>query len=167
MSTSRIGPAPRWAIVASGILVLLGVAVASYLTYSHYSASTLAACPDTGLINCQKVTSSAQSKILGIPVAVLGLAYFISAIAFYNPIAWNSARRWVHIVRLVMAVSAMCFVLWLVYAELIIIGNICEYCTGVHVITFALFVITLIAVPPMLAAPAQPADELEEQDASH
>ena len=82
MSTSRIGPAPRWAIVASGILVLLGVAVASYLTYSHYSASTLAACPDTGLINCQKVTSSAQSKILGIPVAVLGLAYFISAIAF-------------------------------------------------------------------------------------
>ena len=169
MDTSRIGPAPRWAVVASGILVLLGVAAASYLTYSHYSASTLAACPNTGLINCQKVTSSAQSKILGIPVAVLGLAYFISAIAFYNPIAWNSPRRWVHLVRLIMAVSAMCFVLWLVYAELIIIGNICEYCTGVHVITFALFVVTLVAVPPMLASPDEFEDETDDQslDAPH
>jgi uncharacterized membrane protein len=33
----------------------------------------------------------------------------------------------------------MCFVLYLIYAELIEVGEICPYCTSVHVITFLLF----------------------------
>ena len=33
-------------------------------------------------------------------------------------------------------------VIYLVYAEFIIIGSICLYCTSVHVITFLLFVLT-------------------------
>jgi uncharacterized membrane protein len=36
-------------------------------------------------------------------------------------------------------------VLYLIYAELFIIGSICLYCTSVHTITFVLFVLTVIA----------------------
>jgi uncharacterized membrane protein len=36
-------------------------------------------------------------------------------------------------------VTGIAFVLYLVYVELIRVDAICEYCTGVHVITFALF----------------------------
>ena len=39
------------------------------------------------------------------------------------------------------AVAGMGFVLYLIYAELIQIGNICLWCTSVHVITFLLFVL--------------------------
>jgi uncharacterized membrane protein len=44
----------------------------------------------------------------------------------------------------------MCFVLWLLYAELIIIDHICLYCTGVHVITFALLIVLTIVSPAQL-----------------
>ena len=42
-------------------------------------------------------------------------------------------------------VVAIGIVIYLIYAELIIIGSICLYCTSVHVITFVLFVLTAIA----------------------
>jgi uncharacterized membrane protein len=35
----------------------------------------------------------------------------------------------------------MGFVLWLVAAELLIIDHICLWCTGVHVVTFALLLV--------------------------
>ena len=33
-------------------------------------------CPNTGIINCVKVTTSALSEIMGVPIAVLGLVWF-------------------------------------------------------------------------------------------
>jgi uncharacterized membrane protein len=44
----------------------------------------------------------------------------------------------------------MCFVLWLIYAELIIINNICLYCTGVHITTFALLIVLTLVSPAQL-----------------
>ena len=52
--------------------------------------------------------------------------------------------------RLAMAVSGIGFVLYLIYAELFIIKAICEYCTGVHIVTFALFVLVVATFPSML-----------------
>ena len=36
------------------------------------------------------------------------------------------------------------------WPELVIIGKICEWCTGVHIVTFVIFVTTLTTVPKML-----------------
>jgi uncharacterized membrane protein len=42
----------------------------------------------------------------------------------------------------------MGFVLWLLGAELLIIDHICLWCSGVHLVTFALLVIILrVGVP--------------------
>jgi uncharacterized membrane protein len=41
-------------------------------------------------------------------------------------------------------IVGMGFVMYLIYAELQI-GHICEYCTGVHVVTFLLFCITVFS----------------------
>jgi uncharacterized membrane protein len=71
----------------------------------------------------------------------------------------------VHIARLALAVVGMCFALYLVAAELVIIGNICLWCTSVHVITFALFVLILATVPPMLGWGAR--RPLEEAEADY
>ena len=48
------------------------------------------------------------------------------------------------------------FVLCLLYAELFTIGAICLYCTSVHVITFALFVLTMIAAAAWGLKPGAP-----------
>jgi uncharacterized membrane protein len=67
-----------------------------------------------------------------------------------SPWAWRARAYWLHVVRFVLVLGSMCFVLWLVSAELLIIDNICLYCTGVHVVTFALFAIMMRVGPTQL-----------------
>jgi uncharacterized membrane protein len=79
--------------------------------------------------------------VFGIPVAVLGLAFYVFAVAVMSPWAWRSQwrRREIALIRLASVVVGIGFVIYLLYAELFIIGSICLYCTSVHVLTFILF----------------------------
>jgi uncharacterized membrane protein len=136
---------PLWFQLVTWVLSLAGLGVSIYLTIAHFTDKPLAGCSESGLVNCTKVTTSPQSYVFGIPVAVLGLAFFVAAVALMSPWAWRSARREVALIRLASLVVGMAFVLYLLYAELLIIGSICLYCTSVHAITFLLFVLTLFA----------------------
>jgi len=135
------GTAP-WLQITSFVLALAGLGVSVYLTIAHFTESALAGCSESGLVNCAKVTTSPQSYVFGIPVAVLGLAFFVFAAAIMSPWAWQARRREVHMLRIASMVVGIGMVIYLVYAEFIIIGSICLYCTSVHVITFVLFVLT-------------------------
>lgn len=135
----RVAGVPRWVPGVTLALSVAGLAVSIYLTYEHFSGSTTLSCPDTGVVNCLKVTTSAQSKVFGVPVAVLGLVFFVAMIPMCLPAAWRDPRPLVGRVRLAASAIGVAFVLYLLYAELFEIGNICLWCTGVHVITFALF----------------------------
>jgi uncharacterized membrane protein len=145
-ATSATGTAvPLWLQLATLVLALAGLGVSAYLTVAHFTESTLLGCSESGLVNCTKVTTSPQSYVFGIPVAVLGLAFYVAAVALMSPWAWRSSRREVHLIRLASVVVGVGFVLYLIYAELFIIGSICLYCTSVHVITFVLFALTAAA----------------------
>jgi uncharacterized membrane protein len=149
------GPAP-WLQIATLVLALAGLGVSIYLTIAHFTESALAGCSESGLVNCTKVTTSPESYVFGIPVAVLGLAFFVFAVAIMSPWAWQSARREVHLVRIASMVVGIGFVLYLIYAELFTIGSICLYCTGVHAITFVLFVLTAFAAAAWGLKPGAP-----------
>ena len=138
------GPA-LWLQLTTFVLALAGLGVSIYLTIAHFTESKLLGCSESGLVNCTKVTTSPQSYVFGIPVAVLGLAFYLFAVAIMSPWAWQSARREIHLLRMASLVVGIGFVLYLIYAELFIIGSICLYCTSVHTITFLLFVLTVIA----------------------
>lgn len=138
------GP-PAWLRWTTLVLALAGLGVSTYLTIAHYTTSVTLACPNSGVINCQKVTTSAESNVFGIPVAVLGLAFYLFLVAIMSPWAWRSTRREVPLVRLLSLVVGIGFVIYLIYAELFEIGNICLECTSIHVITFLLFVLTLLS----------------------
>jgi len=140
---------PQWAVATTFILSLIGLALSTYLTITHFEPQALV-CTDHGFINCAAVTTSAQSHILGIPVAILGLGNYVVMTALNSPWAWRSQHRWVHEARFILAIVSMCFVLWLIYAELIIINNICLYCTGVHITTFALLIVLTLVSPAQL-----------------
>jgi uncharacterized membrane protein len=136
---------PLWFQLVTWVLSLAGLGVSIYLTIAHFTDKPLAGCSESGLVNCTKVTTSPQSYVFGIPVAVLGLAFFVAAVALMSPWAWRWARREVALIRLASLVVGMGFVLYLLYAELFTIGSICLYCTSVHAITFLLFVLTAFA----------------------
>lgn len=145
MSRAEPVPVPRWVPVTSLLLALAGLGVATYLTVEHYTASTTLACPETGVINCQKVTTSAQSTVLGIPVAVLGLVFFAVLLPACLPVAWRSPRPVVRWGRVLFALAGVGFVVYLLYAELFVLDAICLWCTAVHAITLALFGVIAMA----------------------
>ena len=139
---------PRWLQFVTFGLAILGLAISAYETYAHFNGSHLAGCPTGGggTFNCTAVITSPQSMVFGvIPVAVLGLAFYVAAVPLFSPWAWRIRRTDVQVVRLVSIVVGMGFVMYLIYAELYQIGDICEYCTGVHIVTFLLFCITVFS----------------------
>ena len=144
-------PRLRWQPVATLVLSIVGLGIATYLTITHFDKVALV-CSDNGAINCAKVTTSPQSEIVGIPVAMLGLAFFIPMIALCLPVAWRSTDRRIHMARLLLAVTGVGMIIYLIIAELFIIKAICLWCSGVHLITFILFVIIVTASPVVLAA---------------
>jgi uncharacterized membrane protein len=138
--------APRWLQLTALGLSLAGLAVSVYLTIVHFSSKNVLICSANGTINCEKVLTSSQAMVFGVfPVAVLGLAFYVFMVAINSPWAWRSQLPVIWWGRLAAAVSGMGFVLYLLYAELVQIGNICLWCTSVHVITFLLFVLLIFA----------------------
>jgi uncharacterized membrane protein len=146
----EIQAVPAWRIALSGVLSLAGLGLSVYLTVAHFVGAGILVCSNSGAVNCLKVTTSAQSHFLGMPVAVLGLGYWVVMTALNSPWAWRSADRRIHAARLALSVLGIGFVLYLLSAELLIIGAICIYCTGVHIITFAQLVLVMATVPAML-----------------
>jgi uncharacterized membrane protein len=144
-------PTLRWQPFATLVLSVAGLGIATYLTITHFDKVALI-CSDNGAINCAKVTTSPQSEILGIPVAMLGLFFFVPMIALCLPAAWRSADRRIHLARLVLSVTGVGTIIYLISAEFFIIKAICLWCSGVHVITFVLFVIIVTTSPVVLAA---------------
>ena len=130
-------------IPAALALCVAGLGVSGYLTAAHYLSSSILVCSDSGAVNCEKVTSSAASKLAGVPVADLGLAFFAGMLVLCLPAAWRSARPEVHRARLVGAAGGVAFCLYLIYSELVRVRAICIWCTVVHVVTFALFLVVL------------------------
>ncbi len=125
---------------------MAGLAVSGYLTYVHYTTPTALSCPDTGVINCVKVTTSPQSMIFGvIPVAVTGLGYFAVMTALSTPWAWRSPSPVLRGARVGGAVAGIGMVCYLVYVELVVVDAICLWCTAVHALTFLLFLTTVAA----------------------
>jgi uncharacterized membrane protein len=147
------GP-PAWFQWTTLVLAVLGLAISIYETWAHYHGNKLAGCSSNphGTFDCAAVITSTQSMVFNIfPVAVLGLAFYIVAVPLFSPWGWRfSGRGWVsqHAVgwfRLASMIVGMGFVMYLIYAEVAQIRNICEYCTGVHIVTFLLFCMTVVA----------------------
>lgn len=147
---------PAWAVWASLVVCVLGLLDAAYLTFEHYTESTTLACSESATINCLKVTTSSYADVFGIPFAVLGVVYFAGMGLLCLPAAWRRPGRPLRALRVAGAVVGVLTALYLVWVELFRLDAICLYCTGVHVLSFVLFVVVALgsaaAVDETLAA---------------
>jgi uncharacterized membrane protein len=133
-----------WVPLAGVLLAMAGLGLTGYLTVEHYTASATLACPGTGVVNCQKVTSSARSVAFGMPVALLGLLFFAAMLPLGLPAAWRSPRPLPRWSRAGLTLVGVAFVFYLVYTELFTLNAICLWCTAVHAVTVALFAVVAI-----------------------
>jgi len=123
----------RW----SGLLALIGLGISLYLTLAHYAQGQVPlACATTGVVNCELVTSSAESAIGPVPVALLGAAWFA---VYLGLLAFKVTGPF----QLAWAATGLAFVFYLVYAELFLIGALCLWCTAIHLVVIGLFLLAI------------------------
>ncbi len=149
---------PAWLVPTSLVLTVLGLLVSIYMSYEHLTENATLACTVGGLVDCTKVTTSSWAYIFGIPVAFLGLVFFVVTIGLMLPSTWRRPEPWLDRVRLAWMTVGLAMVLYLVWAEFFQIGAICSWCTVVHVITFALWVFVLFG-----QILSEPADQLPDE----
>lgn len=119
---------------------LVGIGISIYTAVLHY-AHIAPACSDTGAINCTRVLTSPQSVLFGIPMPVYGLVFFIAMFVVALPKIWRTTLWWIPWFRLGMASVGVLFALRLIYEEVYVIRSLCLWCTGIHILSFAMFVI--------------------------
>jgi uncharacterized membrane protein len=117
------------------VLAVIGMLDTAYLTYDHYT-NTAVACPTHGVINCGNVLNSQYSVLLGVPFAVWGLLFFIIEMAIILLVRNKD-------LFVIYNGIGIAFVAYLLYAEYMI-GNICLYCTLVHIIVVTTFIISIL-----------------------
>ena len=153
---ASVGPTrPGWLAPVSVVLAVVGLIVSAYLTFEHFTANATLACSIGGIVDCAKVTTSAWSTFMGVPVALLGLLFFVVTLGLCLPQVWRRPEPWLDAVRLGWLTVGLGMALYLVWAELYRIHAICLWCTVVHVVTFLLWIVVLFG--QILSTPA---DEL-------
>ena len=126
---------------ASVTFCAVGLAISGYLSIVHGASGQVPLlCSTSGLVDCEQVTTSAESFVGPLPVAYLGLVWFLVmlgliAVAHPEPDTWSST------LRLAWAAIGTVFVIYLMYAELFLIGAICLWCTAIHVVVIALLLL--------------------------
>jgi uncharacterized membrane protein len=118
MSVDRL----RAAIV---LLSLVGAGIAAYLVYTRYSGASIF-CQTGG---CETVQSSKYSEVAGIPVAVLGLLGYAAILATTAVSGPTSAALGV-----AFAVIGVAFGAYLLYAQLVPIDAVCQWCVANDVV---------------------------------
>lgn len=119
------------------VLTVLGIALASYLTYIHY-AGIKPLCGTNGG-GCEIVQTSQYSKLVGVPVALIGLLGYIAILgSLLVPESENS-----RLATVAFTVVGCGFSAYLTYRELFSIHHICEYCVSSAVLVTILMLLAV------------------------
>jgi uncharacterized membrane protein len=112
---------------AVAVLALVGAGIAAYLTYTRYAGESIYCVAGGG--GCETVQRSAYAKVAGVPVAVLGLAAYIALLATALVPGRTAAA-----VGAGLAIAGAAFSAWLLYAQLVLIDAICQWCVANDVV---------------------------------
>jgi uncharacterized membrane protein len=146
MDSGRTGR--ETARVVLSLLLLAGIGIGVYLAWHHDNqkfgdaTARLANCPETAIINCELVNTSAWSELMGVPIA----AYAIPTYLLTLILIWGGRRRGrmlgyaFCIGLLACAVSAFLF-----YISKTQIGFLCAWCLRLYAINLSIPVLVALA----------------------
>lgn len=138
----RMEPERPKLAVMTALLAAVGVGVAAYLSYEKLSGVVGPCLVGSG---CDTVNSSAYSSVLGIPVALFGLAW--SATALVASLAWwrSTDRRPLYLLYAGGLVGLL-FELYLVYLQLFVIRAVCSWCVVYGATVVVGWLVAVVAV---------------------
>jgi uncharacterized membrane protein len=110
------------------VLATIGLGVASYLTYIHYSGAE-PLCSIKGN-PCSQVQKSIYSKLGGVPVALIGL---IGYLLILGSLLMREGER-ARLTTTVLTLGGFGFSVYLTYREVFTLEKICEWCVSSAVI---------------------------------
>jgi uncharacterized membrane protein len=134
------------------VLSIVGLGVAAYLTYVHYSGLQ-PVCTAGG--SCIKVQTSVWSRLAGIPVALIGLIGYVVILASLLLLPEREETR---LATLGLTLAGFGFSAYLTYRELFSIHAICEWCASSAVIMTVLFACAVARFVLAPEAPVAPGD---------
>lgn len=132
MTATRI---VTWRLV-TGVLVVCGIAVATYLTVIHYDTGALVCTVG----DCHAVQTSKYSTLGPIPVALLGLGMYL-AIGVISVGRWRrpDLASTLTMASFAIVLAGVIYAAYLTYLELNVIHAICQWCVLSALITLGLF----------------------------
>jgi uncharacterized membrane protein len=125
------------------VLSVVGFLISAYLTWTHF-AGLSPICTGDGA-GCETVQASRYAKILGIPVALLGLISYGGLIL--SAVLW--AEIGIYLGFLVSLVGTL-FSAYLTYLEVFVIGGLCQWCLASAAIIFAALICTTLAARQLM-----------------
>jgi uncharacterized membrane protein len=132
------------AIVVPAFLFLLAVAglgISSYLTHAHWANASIAC---AGFESCDEVNTSEYSEMAGIPVALLGILFYLALGT--TALAWLWLRpqgsAWPAMTFWGLAFVGTLYSAYLTYIELFVLEAVCIYCAASAGIVLASFLIS-------------------------
>jgi uncharacterized membrane protein len=121
--------------IAIAVLSVIGIGVASYLTYIHYAGLKVVCFSGGG--GCEAVQSSRWAKLDGVPVSVLGLIGYVGILGSLA-VRGEIGR----IASFGLALVGFLFSMYLTYREAFSIHNWCQWCLSSAALMTALVILT-------------------------
>lgn len=121
----------------TSLLALAGIADAAYLTLQHYQGKI----PPCTVEGCEQVLSSEYATVIGIPVALFGLGYYLALLVLSRLGTKQALGLQLLLVSLGLLASA-----YLIYLQLEVIGAICIYCMASAIVTAAIWILTIATI---------------------
>lgn len=131
-------------LVAFCFLSTVGLGVAAYLTWLHWSGVPPAAC---GVGGCQTVNHSGYADIQGAPIALLGALLYgaILATGVWRLAGWRRGE-WMVLAALGLTLFGAAYSAYLTYAEVAVLRAVCSWCLASASAMGALAIVAVVQV---------------------
>jgi dihydroorotate dehydrogenase len=123
-----------------GLLSLVGLVDASYLTYEHYTQSIPPCSANVLFADCGKVLASSYATIGSISVALIGLVYYFILFVLFL-LTLRSADKKPFFLILIQSFFGLLASLYFVYLQIWVIGALCFYCLVSATASILIFVL--------------------------
>ena len=142
------------------LLALAGLASALASLYVHLQVLTqpgyVSFCDVSAAVSCTQVYQSRYGSIAGVPVALLGVLWYLGVLLVLagSRWGWPSLRENSPGYIFLLSTAGLGFVLYMAYASLVLLKTVCLMCVVTYIAVAALFIISGIRTPyPMITIP--------------
>lgn len=122
----RSPPDDRSLRLTAAAVAIAGLVIAGYLTWALYADEATVCIAGSG---CESVQSSSYAKIVGVPVAALGVGAYGAMLAL---LVWDGSTA--QLTAAALALVGLLFSMYLLVVQVFVIDAVCVWCLANDVV---------------------------------